>query len=453
MPINILMPALSPTMEKGNLARWLKKEGDKIKSGDVLAEIETDKATMEVEAIDDGVLSKIVIPDGTADVPVNDVIGLITADGEDASSIQALPGKAPDLTAAASVAQVEQVVPSAPEKSAASASASAANAPKPGASPALATLNGHGSNGRVFASPLARRIAKEASVDLAAIKGSGPHGRIVERDVKTALAEGPKSQPSTNAPSRALATGLSGDAIKAYFEPGTYDEIPLDTMRKTIARRLTEAVQTIPHFYLTVDCEIDALLKLREDINRSAPLNKDGKPAYKVSVNDMVIKALGLAIVRVPGANVTFTETAMLHHKHADVAVAVAIPDGLITPVMRATDTLPLSVLSNTMKDLVARAKDRRLKPYEYQGGVTAVSNLGMYGIKDFCAVINPPQSSIMAIGMSEERAIVKNGAIVIANMMSATISCDHRAMDGAKGAELISAFKKLIENPISMLI
>jgi pyruvate dehydrogenase E2 component (dihydrolipoamide acetyltransferase) len=437
MPINILMPALSPTMEKGNLARWLKKEGDKIKSGDVLAEIETDKATMEVEAVDEGILAKIVVPDGTADVPVNDVIGLITEEGEDASAISVSAKAAPPTASAAAPAS----------ESPAPAPISAAPSPTP-----AAALNGHADHGRIFASPLARRVAKEAGVDLAAIKGSGPHGRVVERDVKTALAEGPKPQPA--APARpAYTPGLSDEIIKAYFEPGTYEAVPHDTMRKTIARRLAEAKQTIPHFYLTVDCEIDTLLKLREDINRSAPLNKDGKPAYKISVNDMVIKALALAIVRVPGANVTFTEAAMLHHQHADVAVAVAIPDGLITPVVRAADTLPLSVLSNMMKDMVARAKERRLKPNEYQGGVTAVSNLGMFGIKDFCAVINPPQSSIMAIGMDEERAIVKNGAIVAAHMMSATISCDHRAMDGAKGAELISAFKKLIENPISMLI
>jgi pyruvate dehydrogenase E2 component (dihydrolipoamide acetyltransferase) len=431
MPINILMPALSPTMEKGNLARWLKKEGDKVKSGDVLAEIETDKATMEVEAVDEGILAKIVVPDGTADVPVNDIIGLITEEGEDAASVQ-IPGtaqKAPPPSTAP-IAQAQR----------------ASTEPAP-----AAALNGH-ANGRTFASPLARRIAKEAGLDVAAIKGSGPHGRVVERDVQGAIAEGPKVQASSP-PRQAFVPGLSDEIVKAYFEPGTYEEVPHDTMRRTIARRLAEAKQTIPHFYLTVDCELDALLKLREDINRSAPLNKDGKPAYKISVNDMVIKALGLAIVRVPGANVTFTEAAMLHHQHADVAVAVAIPDGLITPVIRAADTLPLSDLSNLMKDMVARAKERRLKPNEYQGGVTAVSNLGMYGIKDFCAVINPPQSSIMAIGMNEERAIVRNGAIVIANMMSATISCDHRAMDGAKGAELISAFKKLIENPISMLI
>jgi len=443
MAINILMPALSPTMEKGNLARWLKKEGDKIKSGDVLAEIETDKATMEVEAVDEGVLAKIVVPDGTTDVPVNDVIGLIAEDGEDASSVQSPVAKAapaPAATpapAAASAASVPTASAHAP------ASAPTASAPAPA-----------GHNGRVFASPLAKRIAKDAGLDLASVNGSGPHGRIIERDVKVAIAAGPVAKaPDVTARSQVIVPSMTDDMVKAYFEPGTYEEIPHDNMRKTIARRLAEAKQTIPHFYLTVDCEIDALLKLREEINRGAPLNKDGKPSYKISVNDMVIKALALAIVRVPGAAVTFTEGSMLHHQHADVAVAVAIPDGLITPVIRSADTLSLTALSNMMKDMAARARDRKLKPHEYQGGITAVSNLGMYGIKDFCAVINPPQSSIMAIGMNEERTVVKNGQIVIANMMSATISCDHRAMDGAKGAEVISAFKKLIEHPLGMLI
>jgi len=441
MAINILMPALSPTMEKGNLARWLKKEGDKIKSGDVLAEIETDKATMEVEAVDEGVLAKIVVPDGTTDVPVNDVIGLIAEDGEDASSVQSPAAKAAPA-------------PAATPAPAAAASAPTPSAPAPASAPITSAPAPAGHNGRVFASPLAKRIAKDAGLDLASVNGSGPHGRVIERDVKAAIEAGPVAKaPDVAARPQVIVPSMSDDVVKAYFEPGTYEEIPHDNMRKTIARRLAEAKQTIPHFYLTVDCEIDALLKLREDINRGAPLNKDGKPSYKISVNDMVIKALALAIVRVPGAAVTFTEGSMLHHKHADVAVAVAIPDGLITPVIRSADTLSLTALSNMMKDMAARARDRKLKPHEYQGGITAVSNLGMYGIKDFCAVINPPQSSIMAIGMNEERAVVKNGQIVIANMMSATISCDHRAMDGAKGAEVISAFKKLIEHPLGMLI
>ncbi|MHB8885138.1 MAG: pyruvate dehydrogenase complex dihydrolipoamide acetyltransferase [Methylovirgula sp.] len=441
MPINVLMPALSPTMEKGNLAKWLKKEGDKIKSGDVLAEIETDKATMEVEAVDEGVLAKILVPEGTADVPVNDVIAVIAEDGEDAKTITA-----PAKTATAAATPVAQ--PAKPVAVPAPVSAA------PSSAPALSTVpatSGHGETSRLVASPLARRIAKQGGVDLALITGSGPHGRIIERDVKAALAGG------SVAPSLGVATGLpaslSNAVIKGYFAPDSYDEIPHDNMRRTIARRLSEANQVIPQFFLTLDCEIDELLRLREQINKSAPKGKDGTPAYKVSVNDMVIKALALALVSVPGANVTFTENAMLHHHHADVAVAVAIPEGLITPIVKAADTMSLSAISNTMKEFSARAKARKLKPEDYQGGTSAISNLGMYGIKDFCAVINPPQSSILAIGMGEERAIVRKGQIVIANMMSATITCDHRAMDGAKGAELIAAFKRYIENPVAMLV
>ncbi len=446
MPINVLMPALSPTMEKGNLAKWLKKEGDKIKSGDVLAEIETDKATMEVEAVDEGVLAKILVPEGTADVPVNDVIALIAGEGEDAKAVAApakAPAKTPEKTSGA-------VAPAAPAKAAAQAASAAVAAAPPQPAPGRGAAPP-----RLFATPLARRIAKEGGIDLARITGTGPHGRIVERDVKVALAAGP-------APAQGQGQGqaqivlpalLSEAAIKTYFAPGSYAEVPHDNMRRTIARRLSEANQAIPQFFLTLDCEIDTLLKLREDINKAAAKGKDGTPAFKVSVNDMVIKALALALVSVPGANVTFTESAMLHHHHADVAVAVAIPDGLITPIVRSADTLSLSAISNVMKDFAARAKARKLKPEEYQGGTSAISNLGMYGIKDFCAVINPPQSSILAIGMGEERAIVRKGEITIANMMSVTITCDHRAMDGAKGAELIAAFKRFIENPVAMLV
>ncbi|MGB8276454.1 MAG: 2-oxo acid dehydrogenase subunit E2, partial [Methylovirgula sp.] len=307
---------------------------------------------------------------------------------------------------------------------------------------------GHGAAPpRLFATPLARRIAKEGGIDLARIAGSGPHGRIIERDVKAALAARPALAPTL------LPSSLSDAVIKAYFAPGSYAEVPHDNMRRTIARRLSEANQAVPQFYLTLDCEIDALLKLREDINKAAPKGKDGTPAFKISVNDMVIKALALALVSVAGANVTFTESAMLHHHHADVAVAVAIPDGLITPIVRSADILSLSSISNMMKDFAARAKARKLKPEEYQGGTSAISNLGMYGIKDFCAVINPPQSSVLAIGLGEERAIVRKGEITIANMMSVTITCDHRAIDGAKGAELIAAFKRFIENPVAMLV
>jgi pyruvate dehydrogenase E2 component (dihydrolipoamide acetyltransferase) len=461
MPTNILMPALSPTMEKGNLAKWLKKEGDQIKSGDVIAEIETDKATMEVEAVDEGVLAKIVVPEGTADVPVNDVIAVIAGEGEDAKAVGAA-GAAPPAEKADEKPKAE--APKQEEKAApapASTNGSGQRAPQAAATPAPQPQAQTNGAGRVFASPLARRMAKEGGLDLAAIQGSGPHGRIVERDVKAAIEGGtakkaqpgaPAAQPGAPAPKLAPA-GMSDDIVKKMFEPGSFEEVPHDGMRKTIARRLTEAKQTIPHFYLTVDCDIDALLKLREQVNASAQKDKDGKPAFKVSVNDMVIKALALALVRTPGSNVTFTENSMLHHKHADISVAVAIPGGLITPVIRKADLLTLSGIANAMKDFAARAKDRKLKPEEYQGGTSAVSNLGMYGIKDFVAVINPPQSSIIAVGMGEKRAVVKNGEIVIGNVMSVTISCDHRAMDGAKGAELIAAFKQLIENPMGMLV
>jgi pyruvate dehydrogenase E2 component (dihydrolipoamide acetyltransferase) len=461
MPTNILMPALSPTMEKGNLAKWLKKEGDQIKSGDVIAEIETDKATMEVEAVDEGVLAKIVVPEGTADVPVNDVIAVIAGEGEDAKAVGAA-GAAP--TAKKADEKPKDEAPKQEEKAApapASTNGSGQRAPQAAATPAPQPQAQTNGAGRVFASPLARRMAKEGGLDLAAIQGSGPHGRIVERDVKAAIEGGtakkaqpgaPAAQPGAPAPKLAPA-GMSDDIVKKMFEPGSFEEVPHDGMRKTIARRLTEAKQTIPHFYLTVDCDIDALLKLREQVNASAQKDKDGKPAFKVSVNDMVIKALALALVRTPGSNVTFTENSMLHHKHADISVAVAIPGGLITPVIRKADLLTLSGIANAMKDFAARAKDRKLKPEEYQGGTSAVSNLGMYGIKDFVAVINPPQSSIIAVGMGEKRAVVKNGEIVIGNVMSVTISCDHRAMDGAKGAELIAAFKQLIENPMGMLV
>jgi pyruvate dehydrogenase E2 component (dihydrolipoamide acetyltransferase) len=462
MPTNILMPALSPTMEKGNLAKWLKKEGDQIKSGDVIAEIETDKATMEVEAVDEGVLAKIVVPEGTADVPVNDIIAVIAGEGEDVKEIgkgdfsQPAAKPADAKSKAETAKQVEKAPAPASTNGGGQAAPQQAAAPQP-----QAQTNGAG---RVFASPLARRMAKEGGLDLAAVQGSGPHGRIIERDIKAALEGGtakkapaaqpgaPAAQPGAPAPKLAPA-GMSDDIVKKMFEPGSFEEVPHDGMRRTIARRLVEAKQTIPHFYLTVDCDIDALLKLREQVNASAQKDKEGKPAFKVSVNDMVIKALALALVRTPGSNVTFTENAMLHHKHADISVAVAIPGGLITPVIRKADTLTLSGIANAMKDFAKRAKDRKLKPEEYQGGTSAVSNLGMFGIKDFVAVINPPQSSIIAVGMGEKRAVVKNGEIVIGNVMSVTISCDHRAMDGAKGAELIAAFKELIESPMAMLV
>ena len=446
MPIKILMPALSPTMEKGNLARWLKKEGDAIKSGDVIAEIETDKATMEVEAVDEGVLAKILVPDGAQDVKVNELIALIAGEGEDAKAVASGAGASAPAAAAAAAPKSE----AAPATSAPAAAAAPAQAPA--AKPAA-------TGGRVFASPLAKRLAKEAGIDISAIEGTGPHGRVVERDVKAAIAGGgakkaPAPQAASAKPSApALAPGMSDETIKKLFEPGSYEEVPHDSMRKVIAKRLVEAKQTIPHFYLTVDCKLDALLAAREAINAAAPKGKDKQPAYKISVNDFVIKAFAMALQRVPEANVTFTENTMLKHKHSDVAVAVSIPGGLITPVVRKAETKGLAAISAEMKDLATRARSRKLQPQEYQGGSTAVSNLGMFGIKNFQAVINPPHATILAVGAGEERVIVEKGQMKVATMMSVTLSTDHRAVDGALGAELIAAFKDLIENPVGMLV
>ncbi|MDR6871668.1 pyruvate dehydrogenase E2 component (dihydrolipoamide acetyltransferase) [Bosea sp. BE125] len=444
MPTNILMPALSPTMEKGNLAKWLKKEGDTIKSGDIIAEIETDKATMEVEAVDEGILAKILVPDGTADVAVNEIIGVIAAEGE-------------DVKAAAAPAKAE--APKAEAAPKAAAPAPATEAPKASEAPKAAAAPTASSGERPFASPLAKRLAKEAGLDLGKIQGSGPHGRIVEKDIEAAKAGGAAKAAPSAAPVAApkpaaapLAAGMSDEAVKKLFAPDSYEEVPHDGMRKTIARRLLESKQTIPHFYLTIDCELDALLKLRAELNAAAP-EKDGKPAYKLSVNDLVIKALALSLRAVPEANVSWTENTMLKHKHADVGVAVSIPGGLITPVIRDACHKTLSQISNEMKDLAARAKNRKLKPEEYQGGTTAVSNLGMFGVKDFAAIVNPPHATILAVGAGEQRAVVKGGQLAVATVMSVTLSTDHRAVDGALGAELMQAFKGYIEKPMAMLV
>ena len=482
MPINILMPALSPTMEKGNLSKWLKKEGDTVKTGDVIAEIETDKATMEYEAVDDGVMAKIVVPEGTTDVAVNQLIAVMAQEGEDVKAAAAAAGTgaekkpgaegpspppsparregaaqqaaAPATTTQASVQEgkslpppVSQRAPSPP------AGEGRGEGPRP---------NGHGAGpsgtDRVFSSPLARRLAKEAGIEVGRIQGSGPHGRVIARDVEAAKSgqglRAPAAAPTSAAAAPpAIAPSMSDQQIRALYEEGSYEFIPHDGMRRTIAQRLTASVQTIPHFYLTIDCDIGKLLEAREAINAAAPKDKDGKAAYKLSVNDFVIKALGLALQRVPDANVSWTDAGMLKHKHSDVGVAVAMPNGLITPIIRNAETKSLSAISNEMRDLAARARARKLKPAEYLGGTTSVSNLGMYGIKDFTAVINPPQSTILAVGTGEERAVVRDGKIVAAQIMSVTMSCDHRAVDGALGAVLIGAFKALIENPVMMLV
>jgi pyruvate dehydrogenase E2 component (dihydrolipoamide acetyltransferase) len=462
MPINILMPALSPTMEKGNLAKWLKKEGDAVKTGDVIAEIETDKATMEYESVDDGVMAKIVVPEGTSDVAVNQLIAVLAQEGEDVKAAASAAGKgaspppkpaetqksaAPAAKAAApqAAAAAPQAKPSVPPTSPPPAPRAASEAPR---------ANGHGD--RIFSSPLARRLAKEAGIEIGRIQGSGPHGRVVARDVAAAKEGGGLRAPATapsGAPSPAIAPSMSDQQIRALYEDGSYEVVPHDGMRRTIAQRLTASAQSTPVFYLTVDCDIGKLLDAREEINASAPKDKDGKAAYKLSVNDFVIKALALALQKVPDANVSWTEGGMLKHKHSDVGVAVAMPNGLITPIIRGAEAKSLSTISNEMKDFAKRARDRKLKPHEYQGGTTSVSNLGMYGIKDFTAVINPPQSTILAVGTGEERAVVRDGKIVAAQIMSVTMACDHRSIDGALGAVLISAFKSLIENPVMMLV
>jgi pyruvate dehydrogenase E2 component (dihydrolipoyllysine-residue acetyltransferase) len=449
MPVNILMPALSPTMEKGNLAKWLKQEGDKVKPGDVIAEIETDKATMEYEAIDEGTLAKIVVPEGTQDVAVNQLIAVLAEEGEDVKAAAAGAGKA----AASAVKPAAASAPAKPESAAAPAAQPAAPKAAPPSQPQPSAAHAPGTN-RVFSSPLARRLAKEAGIDLGRIQGSGPHGRVIARDVEAA-----KSGKGLVAPAAAAGVAApmvqapSDDKIRALFEPGSYDTVPHDNIRKVIARRLLEAKLTIPHFYLTLDCDIGKLLAAREEINAAAPKDKDGKPAYKISVNDFVIKALALALQRVPDANVTWTEGAMLRHKHSDIGVAVSIPGGLITPVVRKAERKSLSVISNEMKDYAARARSRKLKPEEYQGGSSAVSNLGMYGIKEFYAIINPPHATILSVGAGEERAVVRNGKIEAAHIMTAGLATDHRAVDGALGAQLLGAFKALIESPVMMVV
>jgi pyruvate dehydrogenase E2 component (dihydrolipoamide acetyltransferase) len=463
MPVNILMPALSPTMEKGNLAKWLKKEGDPVKTGDVIAEIETDKATMEYEAIEDGTLAKIVVPEGTNDVPVNQLIAVLAQEGEDVKAAAAAAAKAGPAAKTPSAAQAtprpaQPATPSIAKEAKATPPPAAPRAPSPqrgdGGGEGART-DGHAPN-RVFSSPLARRLAKEAGLDIGRVQGSGPHGRIVARDVAAAREGRGLREPAAAAaggPAPMIAPAMTDQQIRALYEDGSYEIAPHDGMRRTIAARLTASVQTIPHFYLTVDCDIGKLLQAREEINATAPKDKDGKPTYKLSVNDFVIKALALALQRVPDANVSWTEGGMLKHKHSDIGVAVAMPNGLITPIVRNAETKSLSAISNEMRELATRARDRKLKPHEYQGGTTAVSNLGMYGIKDFTAVINPPHATILAVGAGEERAVVRNGKIEAAHIMSVTMSCDHRAVDGALGAVLIGAFKALIENPVMMLV
>jgi pyruvate dehydrogenase E2 component (dihydrolipoamide acetyltransferase) len=412
MPIEILMPALSPTMTEGNLVKWLKKEGESVKAGDILAEIETDKATMEVEAVDEGILGKIVVPGGTEQVKVNQLIALVLEEGEDPSALE---------KAINSPATSTHEKPSAPPPPAGTATAH-----RP--APAL-------SGARVFASPLARRIAENSKVNLASLKGTGPHGRIVKADVEQALAQGPSPSLAT------ASVQLSG------YEPA-YEVIAPSAMRKVIAKRLVEAKQTVPHFYLTVDCELDLLLKARAALNTQA-----GQGGNKLSVNDFVIKACAMALKQVPEANASWVNDQIYQYKSADIAVAVAIDGGLITPVIRQAEDKGLTKVSSEMKDLASKARAGKLKPEEFQGGTFTLSNLGMYGVKSFSAIINPPQGCILAVGQGEERAVVKGGALAIATIMTCTLSSDHRVVDGAVGAQFLKVFKEMIENPVVMML
>ncbi|RLP28270.1 pyruvate dehydrogenase complex dihydrolipoamide acetyltransferase [Mesorhizobium sp. YM1C-6-2] len=467
MPVEVILPKVDMDMATGQISRWFVAEGATVKQGDLLFEIETDKAAMEIDSPASGTLRDIVGKEGV-DIPVGSPVAWIYAEGE---TVQDMAPTSPSAGGGRAEGAGGDDTPSTPNAKPETAT------PTP-ALRAAPLLKGEGGT---RATPLARRIARENNIALADIAGSGPYGRIVRADVEAAVAglssplqgevaakrtEGIAPEGTAVAPSTGFATPpdrpapavkpMSDDAVLKLFEEGSYELVPHDNMRKTIARRLVEAKSTIPHFYLTLDCEIDALLALRTQINAAAPVKKTEKgevPAYKVSVNDMVIKAMALALRDVPTANVSWTETAMVQHKHADVGVAVSIPGGLITPIIRKADEKTLSVIANEMKDLAARARTKKLKPEEYQGGTTAVSNLGMFGIKDFSAVINLPHATILAVGAGEERAVVKNGEIKIATIMSVTLSTDHRAVDGALGAELLVAFKRHIENPLGILV
>jgi len=432
MPIEIKMPALSPTMEEGTLAKWLIKEGDTVKSGDLMAEIETDKATMEFEAVDEGVVGKILVAEGTDNVKVGTVIMVLQGEGEEAS------------TAAAAAAPAPAPAP----KAEAPASEAAAPAPTPAPAPAKASAAAAPAGDRLKASPLAKRLAAEKGLDLSSVSGSGPNGRIVKADLegaKPGAAPAPKAEAAAAAPAPA--------AAPAEHKPVWWDEsIPheeekLSNIRKTIARRLTESKQTVPHIYLTLDIRLDALLKLRGELNKA--LESRG---VKLSVNDLLIKALGVALIQTPKCNVTYTGNTLVKYSRADVSVAVSTDTGLITPIVRDAAGISVSAISTQMKDLAGRAREGKLKPEEYQGGTASLSNMGMYGIKQFEAVINPPQGMIMAIGAGEKRPYIVDDALGVATVMSATGSFDHRAIDGADGAELMKLFKELIESPMGMI-
>jgi pyruvate dehydrogenase E2 component (dihydrolipoamide acetyltransferase) len=438
MSIQILMPALSPTMEEGKLAKWLVKEGDTVKSGDILAEIETDKATMEFEAVDEGRIGKILVPAGTEGVKVNAPIAILLGEGEDASAPADIPAVMTLIEEAVVAEAKPKPAPVTPTPSAPKA--------QPAPTPAAPVT-------RFFASPLARHIAKQKGIDLATLAGSGPRGRIVKSDVEGAKpgaakpAAAPAAQPSAGG-------GIPGIAplpdARLFYKPDDYIEIPHDLMRKSLAKRLSSATALIPHFYLTIDCNIDSLLTTRARLNEAAP---KGEGAYKLSINDFIVKAVALALKHVPEVNASWTDSAILRHKHADVGVAVALDFGLVTPIVFRAEEKGLAEISNEVKSLAERARAKKLKPPEYEGGSFAISNLGMFGVRNFTAVINPPHAAILAAGAGEQRAVVIGGKVEVATVMTVTMSCDHRVVDGATGARFLQAFKQYIEEPAAMLL
>jgi len=473
MPTEILMPALSPTMEEGKLAKWHVKEGDAVKAGDILAEIETDKATMEFEAIDEGRIGKILVAEGAEGVKVNAPIAILLGEGETAE-----PGTGADIPSAMKAirsamgsgkqqkSQGAAPVPSQPKPAVAAAPAptpKAAPAPSPPpaaavqAAPAPQSANG----ARIFASPLARRVAQISGVRLDALRGSGPRGRIVKADVEAAVKSGAPTQAvASSAPQPRIAAEpqAAGPSLiapladaKLFYKEGDYEVVPHDSMRRTIARRLTSAKALIPHYYLTVDCDIGALMELRARLNAKSP--KEGPGAYKLSINDFVLKAAAEALMHHPDVNSSWTDTALLRHKHADIGVAVDLHPGQITPIVFHAETKGLIAISNEVRSLAERAKAKKLKPQEFEGGTFSISNLGMFGMRNFTAVINPPQSAIIAIGAGEERAVVKDGKVVPATVMTVTMGCDHRVIDGATGARFLQTFKTFVEEPASMLL
>ena len=459
MATNILMPALSPTMTEGTLARWLKKEGEQVKSGDVIAEIETDKATMEFEAVDEGILGKILVPEGTEGVKVNQPIGIMVDEGEAVPSGDAAApaggekGPAPSPSGSPALEAVQ-----ASGGKVAGAAEQPVSAPAPqGQAPASAPAgHGAGQGGRIFASPLARRLAQQAGIELGSVKGSGPNGRIVKSDIEAAQgtpkgaapAAKPQAQPAAAAPQPAPA---AAPKAPAPVITAPHKAVPHSTMRKVIARRLTESKQTIPHFYVSIDVELDALLKLRADLNARSP--KEGAGAYKLSVNDLVIKAAAATLRKLPQTNASWTDEATVIYDDVDISIAVSIPDGLITPIIRRADQKGLATISNEMKDLAARAKSGKLKPEEFQGGGFSISNMGMFGVREFSAIINPPQAGILAVSAGEKRPVVKGDQLAIATVMTVTLSVDHRVIDGALAAEWVSTFKSIVEDPLSLML